>query len=197
MLPRLRVVDAGQVPGQAHARNVGVAVADGTSVAFVDADDEAEPTYVANMVEALRRHRFVAARLDCEALNAGWVRHSRPPRAPVDGLGAAFGWLPDSAGCSLGIRRDLFVHAGGFDTELPPAEDVDLCWRLQREGVELTFVPDAVIRYRYRTRFRDVFSRRVGTGAACRPCTGAIAITECLAVTACASCGSGSGRCDG
>ena len=100
LLPRLCVVDAGQVPGQAHARNVGVAVADGTFVAFVDADDEAEPTYVANMVEALRRHRFVAARLDYEALNAGWVRHSRPPPAPVDGLGAPFGWLPSSAGCS-------------------------------------------------------------------------------------------------
>ena len=48
VLPRLRVIDAGQAPGQAHARNVGVTVAEGTSIAFVDADDEVEPGYVAN-----------------------------------------------------------------------------------------------------------------------------------------------------
>ena len=164
LLPHLRVIDASRQPGQAYARNAGVAVASGTSVAFVDADDEVEPTYIAAMGQALRRNRFVAARLDCVTLNAGWVRHSRPPPGPVDGLGAALGWLPLSAGCSLGIRRDLFLNEGGFNAELPPAEDIDLCWRLLLDGVELTLVPDAVIRYRYRTRFYDIFGQARGYG---------------------------------
>ena len=46
---------------------------------------------------------FVAARLDCEALNTGWVRQSLQS-GPVDGLGAPYGRLPFAAGCGLGIR---------------------------------------------------------------------------------------------
>ena len=197
VLPRLRVIDAGQAPGQAHARNVGVTVAEGTSIAFVDADDEVEPGYVATMAEALRRERFVAARLDCDALNAGWVRHSRPAPAPADGLGAPFGWLPVAPGCSLGVRRDLFVDAGGFDIELPPAEDIDCVGGSSGRGRADVRPgcghPCAAIAHVSETSS----ARRVDTGAARRSCTGAIAIMACLAVMDFASCGSGSGRCDG
>src|SRR5215204_14430 len=52
-LPGLRVVDASEPAGQAHALNSGVESAGAEAVAFCDTDDEAAPGWVAAMGEAL------------------------------------------------------------------------------------------------------------------------------------------------
>ena len=45
----------------------------------------------------------------------------------------------------------------GFDEELSPEEDVDLCWRLQLAGYEFTATSDAVVEKRERAGVRPMF----------------------------------------
>lgn len=159
----LRVVDASQQKGRAFACNVGARAAAGDAVAFVDADDEVAPGYVAAMAAALAQSDVVAARLDCETLNQGWWAASCGPFQGT-GLLDVFGFLPFALGCSLGVTKRAFDEVGGFAYEVPFAEDVDFCWQLQLHGFPITFVPDAVVRRRYRNTMWGLYRQTCGYG---------------------------------
>jgi GT2 family glycosyltransferase len=159
----LRVVDSSDRPGRAFACNEGVRAAGGQAICFLDADDEVAPGYVNAMIEALRVAPFVAARVDV-GLNTGWVARTRDP-FQHEGLLDVFDYLPFGLGCTLGVRRDVFDSVGGFSSDVPFDEDVDFCWRVQQAGFPLTFVPDAVVRYRFRDTLRGLFSQTVRYGA--------------------------------
>jgi len=161
-LPRLRVVDAGDAPYRPHACNAGALAAEGDALVFLDADDEVAPEYLVAMARALQQHEFVGARLDNEFLNPEWVRGSRP-NAQTDGL-QDWHYLPIVAGCSMGMRRSTFLALGGFDAGMQHGDDAELCFRAQLAGVSLHFVPDAVVRYRYRQRAREIFRQARGYG---------------------------------
>jgi GT2 family glycosyltransferase len=167
-LPNLRVVDASERRSCGLAMNKGVREALGNAVAFADADDVVGEGWVAAMGEALRRHDFVAGSQDDELLNEPWVRATRerhfaegvatlvyPPHAPYTGAG------------TLGVRRSVFLEAGGFDERFYLG-DVEFCIRLYLRGVELVFVPEAVIHYRYRSTLGGIARQayRYGRGTA-------------------------------
>jgi glycosyltransferase involved in cell wall biosynthesis len=164
-LPALRVVDAGDRRGQAHARNVGAAAARGDVLLFVDADDEVAPGWLAAMAAALAEHAFVACRYDNAALNPAWVRetHLNPQR---DGLTRYDypDYLPHAGGGGLGVRREVHEQVGGFDESLPALEDTDYCWRIQRAGHPLAWAGDAVVRIRHRLELRGMFRQGWRTG---------------------------------
>ena len=164
-LPNLRLVDASDRPGAAHARNVGAAEARGDLLLFVDADDEVAPGWLDAMAKALDRNTFVACRYDQEALNPEWSREIffNPQGATL----ATYDYppyLPHAGGGGLGVRRAVHEAVGGFDTSLPALEDTDYCWRIQRAGHPLVFVPDAVVRIRHRVDTAGMFrqGRRSG-----------------------------------
>lgn len=160
----LRVVDSSGQPGRAFACNEGTRAARGGSICFLDADDEVAPGYVEAMAKALKVHSFVAAKVDV-SVNTGWVARSRDP-FQEDGLIDVFDYLPFGIGCTLGVRREVFDSVGGFNGEILFDEDVDFCWRLQQAGVALAFVPEAVVRYRFRDDLWSLFKQtfNYGTG---------------------------------
>ncbi len=159
----IRVVDSSDQPGRAFACNEGARAARCQSVCFLDADDEVAPGYVQAMVEALRVHPFVAARIDV-GLNTGWVARTRDP-FQQEGLLTVFDYLPFGLGCTLGVHREVFDLVGGFSSDIPFDEDVDFCWRVQQAGVPMAFVPEAVVRYRFRDSLWGLFSQTVRYGA--------------------------------
>jgi GT2 family glycosyltransferase len=160
----IRVVDASDRAGRQHACNVG-ARAGGRAVVFVDADDEVAPGYIAAMGEALAQHAIVAARIDHVTLNDGWVVDGRSG-AQTNALQNHLGFLPFGSGGTLGVRADVFEAVGGFASDMHYAEDIDFCWRAQLAGYDIGFVPDAVLRYRYRTRLRSMFTQHRKFGRA-------------------------------
>jgi glycosyltransferase involved in cell wall biosynthesis len=157
-LPNLRVVDASDRRGEAHARNVGVNAAHGEAIAFCDADDEVAPGWVAGMGQALSRHDFVACRIDVQKLNAPWTPGL--PRGPQDDDVQKL-WYPPyllhAGGGTLGFKRSLCHGIGGFDESLPVLPDTDFCLRMQLAGVQLRFVPEAVVHVRYRRTYGGLF----------------------------------------
>lgn len=164
-IPGLRIVDASDRPGQAHALNVGAKAATGRSLLFLDSDDLVTPGYLEAMGDALVDLPFVAGRLDCDALNPPWLRKSRPP-TQTDSIGAPFAFMPSAAGCSLGVWKTVFDEVEGFDSSIMAGNDVDFCWRVQLTSYRLEFVHDAVVQYRYRDTFRGIYLQARSYGAA-------------------------------
>jgi hypothetical protein len=110
-------------------RNHAAAVAQGEILAFVDADHEIGPDWIATAVELLGHRETGAVGAPCEPPSpATWVqrfydRLRRHPAAQerVDWLGSG----------NMAVRRAAFEEVGGFDQELETCEDVDLCRKLR------------------------------------------------------------------
>lgn len=158
-VPGLRVVDASEKRSQAHALNVGVREAHAEAVAFCDADDEVAAGWVAAMGNALLDHELVGCAADAEKLNEPWVRDVRV----LDRDEASKLWfppyLPFAGSGGLGVHRQVHERAGGFDESMPVLFDVDFCVRAQKLGAELFHVPGAVINYRFRHAWREIFAQ--------------------------------------
>ncbi|CAN5650114.1 hypothetical protein BH10ACT1_BH10ACT1_07770 [soil metagenome] len=162
----LHVLDASARRGQTFARNAGAARARGSFLVFLDQDDLVDPGYLAALTTALDAHDFVAARMETEFLNpasGSQVRSlTQVSTLPTDPV-------PWGYGCTLGILRSQFEALGGFDTNLyVAAEDIDLCIRAAAAGIELVYVPEAILHYRFPTAHRALFrqGRRYGIGHA-------------------------------
>ena len=162
----LRLVDASDRRGQAHARNVGAQLASGQKLLFLDQDDVISPGYVLAMGSALDRHGFVAASMDYALLNPPWALRAR---ASAVASGLRPGLFPWAYGCVLGVDKSLFMAVGGFDEDLRCAEDLDLCWRLRCcADAEVVLSTEAVLHYRLKTSNRALFTQGVlyGRGSA-------------------------------
>jgi glycosyltransferase involved in cell wall biosynthesis len=145
--PAGRVVD-GPSQGMPSARIAGARASSGDVLIFLDHDDVIAPGYLQAMGTSLRTHAFAAARVDIDALNPVRLRSVRPPQQTS---GLAFEHWPFGSGGTLAIRRETYERLGGHDPRSRSAEDRDLCFRAAQSNVELVFVPDAVLRYRYRS----------------------------------------------
>lgn len=164
-LPGLKLVDASDKRGQAHARNLGAAAATGDAFLFCDADDEVAPGWLEGMGRALAVHDFVACRYDNEKLNPVWVQrtHLNPQK---DGL-TAYDYppfLPHAGGGGLGVRRSVHEAVGGFDESMPALEDTDYCWRIQLAGHGFHFAPEAVVYIRHRHDPGSIYRQGVSYG---------------------------------
>ncbi len=152
--------------GRAPALNHGYSASEGEAVVFLDADDEVAPGYLVALQRALEDHPCVAGRLDNDTMNPAWLQTSRP-QEQVTGLRREpqVPW-PVASGGTMAVRRDLLDAVGGFDEDMAYAQDTDLCIRIAHQGVTLTFAPEAVLRYRYRTSGREIFhqARHYGRG---------------------------------
>ncbi len=145
--------------GPAFARNTAAQLATGEALLFCDADDLAAPGWLAAMATALEQAEFVAGALEHDHLNPAWAVTARG-RQQVSGLERLWyvDFRPYAFGANLGIRRELHNQLGGFDSSFDrSAEDIDYCWRAQELGLQLHFVPSAIMHYRLRDTLGGIF----------------------------------------
>jgi len=160
-LPNLKIVDAFEKQGKSFALNKGIDAASGDAIAFADADDQVAPGWLPAIGEALEKHELVATSCDVDALNQDESRHYRR-KLQADGLQTIHypPYLPHAGGGTIGIWRSLHYKIGGFDESLPYLEDTDYVWRAQLAGASIHFVPEAVMRVRFRKDLRGIYRQK-------------------------------------
>ena len=143
-----------------RSRNVGVRMAAGDVLAFLDDDAVPEPDWLKQLANAYEDPTVAAAggpvfdiplghgRVGDVHLHArGAVNvHSEPPAERYLGRGSdPFLYL---AGCNMSVRRSALRRAGGFNRELPYCyEDVEVCMRLVDAGARIAWVEAALVRH--------------------------------------------------
>jgi GT2 family glycosyltransferase len=119
----------------AELRNLAADRATGEVLAYIDADHEVVPGWVASAVETLQQPGVAAVGAAYHAPPDGtWVQ-----RAYCDLRGRPIGrqdveWLGSG---NFAVWRTAFAAVEGFDTSLETCEDVDLCRRLRAAGHRL------------------------------------------------------------
>jgi glycosyltransferase involved in cell wall biosynthesis len=156
----LRPPDPGH---QARALNYGIEHGKGEVFVFVDSDDLLGPGYLAQMGAALRTADLVGGAMDVERLNPPEIR-ARRDVLQRDRIDLFCGYLPAVVGASMGARREALAAVDGFDESLPTQHDLDISWRMHHAGRTATFVPGAVLHYRYRRTPRDIYRQEYGYG---------------------------------
>ena len=123
----------------AALRNRGVRESRGAIIAFVDADHEIDPQWVAAAVDVLSHAEVAATGAPCATQpQPTWVqRQYDAMRIPL-GAPHDVEWLGSG---NLAIARIDFDRVGGFDEQLTACEDVDLCNRLRLRGRRIVADP--------------------------------------------------------
>lgn len=162
----VRVVDAGQQKGAGHARNIGVEHANHALIAFCDADDIVDDSWVAAIARATHDAPAVGGRLEFERVNPAWVVGSRGRLLAAEQLPLFDGIFPVISSCNLGIKRSVFESLNGFDVSYLRGQDAELSLRLFEREITPTFAPDAIVHYRMRGSTREIYRQARGWGAA-------------------------------
>jgi glycosyltransferase involved in cell wall biosynthesis/GT2 family glycosyltransferase len=146
------------------ARNIGIRLAAGDIIAFIDDDAIATPTWLEELVRV-----FEAEGPTCGGV-AGLVVDENAPGRPVQSMNNTINDLGDAVPCRLApsgfndpdgnefiyfmganmaMRRDAILDAGGFDeTYFYPYEDADLSVAIIKAGYRLFHHPKALVHHR-------------------------------------------------
>ena len=136
------------------SRNVGLQVATGDLVAFIDDDVEVDPGWSAALAEVFGDLPEVGGATGL-TLNDGQAHDWCAAVGSVDGSGRLVGHFDCTAvtarqpvshllGANMTFRRSALITMGGFDEDWPGtamAEDTDVALRVRRAGWSLVFDP--------------------------------------------------------
>jgi glycosyltransferase involved in cell wall biosynthesis len=130
--------------GPAAARNTAIRAAQGEFLAFLDADDSWEPTYLAEQIAAMTRDGGLDA-IYCGALMMGQPEADRQTlmeSAPARDLVTCASLLREGYTVFLSgvvARRQTVLDAGLFDERFVHGEDFDLWLRMLKAGARMGF----------------------------------------------------------
>ncbi len=154
--------------GLSVARNVGLAAATGTIVAYTDSDCFVDPDWLGLLIRQFAKTGAAAAGGPNLTPRDGWLAEcvAAAPGQPTHVL------INDEEaehipGCNMAFRVDILKAIGGFDpTYRRAGDDVDICWRLIDAGYLVTFAPGAFVWHHRRQGPRPYFRQQAGYGEA-------------------------------
>jgi len=163
--------------GPAGARNRGVGEAAGELVVFLGDDTVPEPEFLRRHEEA---HRARPGRRIAVLGYTTWPRSRRvtPFLHHINEYGMQFGYElirdPENVPfnffytSNISLPRAAFERCGLFDTTFPDAawEDIELSYRLSRDGYVIVYEPRAVVRHHHEITFASFRRRQERSGRA-------------------------------
>ena len=156
--------------GQSYCRNLAAKEARGEILAFLDSDCVAEPSWIRDLVQFFRWDRVgaVGGYVDGYSERTGADRYEKVFSSLHLGEYIQLGiddrsvfYIPT---CSLLIKKDVFLEAGGLREELHLGEDVDFCWRMRASGRFALYVPSGKVKHKHRSRLGPMLRRRCDYG---------------------------------
>ncbi|WP_327320089.1 mycofactocin biosynthesis glycosyltransferase MftF [Streptomyces sp. NBC_01235] len=160
--------------GPAGARNAGLRLVTTPYVVFVDSDVVLPPGAIPTLLRHFTDPRVAMAVPRITGLphpaSTGWIARYEDARSSLDlgprpaqvRPGTSVSWA--STACTV-ARTDALP--GGFDERMRVGEDVDLGWRVVKNGRRIRYEPSVHAAHEHRVRFDDWFVRKAvyGTGA--------------------------------
>ena len=165
--PRIRIIELGRNHGFSGGYNLAAAQTDARYMLLLNSDIEVTEGWLDPMLELMEKDLEVAA---CTPKLRDYKR-----RTHFEYAGAAGGYLDRygypfcrgrifdhleqdqgqydqeadifwGSGACLMVRMDLFRESGGLDEAFfAHMEEIDLCWRFQRMGYRIRFVPASTV----------------------------------------------------
>lgn len=169
--PEVELVALSENHGFTGGNNAGIAASTGAIIILLNNDTEADPGWVAAVVDAFARHPdagLVASKL--LLFDRRDTFHTAGDFYRLDGLPGNRGvWQQDTGqydreeyvfgacGGAMAVRRAVFEQVGVLDEAFFfSAEDVDFAWRAQLAGWRCVYAPDAVVFHRLAATGGDV-----------------------------------------
>jgi glycosyltransferase involved in cell wall biosynthesis len=129
--------------GPGAARNTGARLSRSPWLAFLDADDEWDASFLEKAVAAMRRApETVLVYCDVHARNAAALRRDIASGPVTDYFGTRMRHGIGVSCSSNLLRRDAFTACGGFREDFRYAEDIEVWLRLVCQG-NFYFIADA------------------------------------------------------
>ncbi len=152
-----RVVRLDTSGGPAAARNEGVRHTDADVIVFLDADVEADPSWIDPLLAHLADPLVAGAAPRVRTLGGdSLVGRYEASSGALDlgtepGTVRPTGRIPFVSTTALVVRRNRFLEIGGFDDDLRFGEDLDLVWRLAASGTPVQYEPASCVRHHHRS----------------------------------------------
>ena len=147
--------------GLSHARNAGLHHAQGQIVMFTDDDAIPHKNWARNIMGAYRNPRVGGAGGDTNPI---WPRSKLPVWLHPSLIGylgltqyhfsryKELHYPSYPYGVNISFRREVAIELGGFSTDLGrrgryllSGEETELCYRVEKAGGKIVYVPDAVV----------------------------------------------------
>jgi glycosyltransferase involved in cell wall biosynthesis len=129
--------------GHAAARNLGLSIATGDFVAFVDADDLWHPEKLARQLARFDARPELGVAFT--HLENFWSPDADPSQRPN---GEAFRPIPGYTSVTMLARRDVFARVGPLDVTLKHGNDREWFCRAAEQSVVMEMMPDVLVRRR-------------------------------------------------
>lgn len=117
----------------AGLRNYGVTFAQGSIIAFVDADIEVDTNWALNalrILEGQESYCCLTGKINISP-NPTWVEKTWGLNRHTSKSSFITQW---ASSMNMFIRKEIFQKIGGFNAKLITCEDVDISYRLRQEG---------------------------------------------------------------
>lgn len=145
-------------------RNLGGNISKGNILVFLDADCLVAPEWILFCLENFENEKIAAVGTKAvpDFKNATWVEKAWYKLAPGAKRPNFVDWLGTS---NLFIRKEVFWEIGGFDEKLETAEDVNLCYRINKKK-KLIYLEKRIntIHLRESKTLRELFKREYWRG---------------------------------
>jgi glycosyltransferase involved in cell wall biosynthesis len=165
--PGIIALQESTIQGSYAARNRGIIAAQGSILAFTDADCRPEPQWLIDLVAGFNDQSIGLVVGEIQALpgNTLLERYADRQSTLSQKHTLANAFCPYGQTANVAIRACIFQETDLFRPYLTTGGDADMCWRILRETVwQWVFAESAIVRHHHRDTWSELLRqwRRYG-----------------------------------